>query len=93
MGPQARANCKTTGFAVMNDDVIKKAKERAKKPDKASSLSWRPRVSERSGGYREINEVVKLRQNEAGRDFGADSEMGGVAENKGIEITSKAIIA
>jgi hypothetical protein len=46
----------------------KKAKERAEKPNMASSLSWRSRVSERSDGYREINEVVKLRQNKAERE-------------------------
>jgi hypothetical protein len=36
----------------------------------------------------QFNEVVKLRQNVAGRDFGADSEMDGVAENMGFEIAS-----
>jgi hypothetical protein len=36
----------------------------------------------------QFNEVVKLRQNKAGRDFGADSEMGGAAENMSFEITS-----
>jgi hypothetical protein len=78
------------------DDVIKKAKARAEKPVKASRLPWRPCVSERSGGYREINEVVKLRWNKAGRDFGAHSpngplwvEMEGVAQNVSFEITSR----
>jgi hypothetical protein len=41
-------------------DVIKKAKERAEKLDKASCLSWRSRASERSDGYRKINEAAKL---------------------------------
>jgi hypothetical protein len=41
-------------------DVIKKAKERAEKSDKASCLPWMSRVFERSDGYREINEVAKL---------------------------------
>jgi hypothetical protein len=35
-----------------------------------------------------FNEVVKLRQNKAGRDFGADSEMEGASENCGFEISS-----
>jgi hypothetical protein len=42
------------------DDVIKKTKERAEKFDKASCMSWRSRVSERSDGYREIGELEML---------------------------------
>jgi hypothetical protein len=36
----------------------------------------------------QFNEVVKLRHNKAGLDFGADSEMGGATEYAGFKITS-----